>query len=178
MKSMKNEWLFIETYWLRQFGSFQSTEKRMIKITKWIKLILQTYDSDKQVPDSASTATAVFCGVKTNYGVSGVDANVQRGNCEASLNQDNHLSSILSWAQEAGKDTGNTEGFLSLTTLEFCQLNLPHATICSTINWMYSESRIRDDHQNHSCNTISSVRSHSWPKMGMRECDASECRKV
>lgn len=61
---------------------------------------------DKQVPDSASTATAIFCGVKTNNKVSGVDANVRLEDCEASLNEDYHLDSIIAWGQAAGKDTG------------------------------------------------------------------------
>ncbi|XP_053974950.1 alkaline phosphatase-like [Hylaeus volcanicus] len=68
--------------------------------------ILKTYNVNKQVPDSASTATALFSGVKTNYEVVGVDANVSLGNCTASLDTDNHVESIVSWAQAAGKDTG------------------------------------------------------------------------
>ncbi|XP_066997238.1 alkaline phosphatase, tissue-nonspecific isozyme [Anabrus simplex] len=68
--------------------------------------MLKTYCSDKQVPDSASTATALLCGVKTNYRVAGVDANVKRHDCEASLNPKFWTQSILQWAQEAGKDTG------------------------------------------------------------------------
>ncbi|XP_076390457.1 alkaline phosphatase, tissue-nonspecific isozyme isoform X2 [Megachile rotundata] len=68
--------------------------------------ILKTYNVNKQVPDSASTATALFGGVKTNYEVVGVDANVPLNDCEASLNTDHHVDSIVSWAQAAGKDTG------------------------------------------------------------------------
>ncbi|XP_017759952.1 PREDICTED: alkaline phosphatase-like [Eufriesea mexicana] len=68
--------------------------------------ILKTYNTNKQVPDSASTATAMFSGVKTNYEVVGVDANVPLGNCTASLNTRHHVDSIVSWAQAAGKDTG------------------------------------------------------------------------
>ncbi|XP_076182344.1 alkaline phosphatase, tissue-nonspecific isozyme isoform X2 [Ptiloglossa arizonensis] len=68
--------------------------------------ILKTYNVDKQVPDSASTATALFGGVKTNHEVVGVNANVPLGDCNASLNTDNHVDSIVSWAQAAGKDTG------------------------------------------------------------------------
>ncbi|XP_012261446.2 alkaline phosphatase-like [Athalia rosae] len=68
--------------------------------------LLKTYDSDKQVPDSASTATAIFCGVKTNNYVAGVDANVKFADCEASLKKENHLDSIIAWGQQAGKDTG------------------------------------------------------------------------
>ncbi|EZA61510.1 Alkaline phosphatase, tissue-nonspecific isozyme [Ooceraea biroi] len=68
--------------------------------------ILKTYNTDKQVPDSASTATALFGGVKTNCKVIGVDANVQLGDCEASLNRSNHVDSFITWAQAAGKATG------------------------------------------------------------------------
>ncbi|XP_011148617.1 alkaline phosphatase isoform X1 [Harpegnathos saltator] len=68
--------------------------------------ILKTYNTNKQVPDSASTATALFGGVKTNYEVVGVDAHVQLGDCEASLNADYHVDSFIAWAQAAGKATG------------------------------------------------------------------------
>lgn len=68
--------------------------------------ILKTYNVDKQVPDSASTATALFCGVKTNYEVVGVDANVRLGDCRASLNVNYHVDSFLAWAQAADKATG------------------------------------------------------------------------
>lgn len=66
----------------------------------------QTYNVNKQVPDSASTATALFGGVKTNYEVVGVDGNVPLGDCPASLDTDHHVDSIVSWAQAVGKDTG------------------------------------------------------------------------
>jgi len=58
------------------------------------------------VPDSASTATALFGGVKTNYEVVGVDANVQLEDCEASLNENFHVDSFIAWAQASGKATG------------------------------------------------------------------------
>lgn len=58
------------------------------------------------VPDSASTATALFSGVKTNYKVIGVDNNVALDDCDSSLNPDFHTKSIIEWAQESGKDTG------------------------------------------------------------------------
>ncbi|KOC68544.1 Alkaline phosphatase, tissue-nonspecific isozyme [Habropoda laboriosa] len=68
--------------------------------------ILKTYNTNKQVPDSASTATALFCGVKTNYEVVGVNKNVALNDCNASLNIDYHVDSVLTWAQAANKDTG------------------------------------------------------------------------
>ncbi|EGI62845.1 PREDICTED: alkaline phosphatase, tissue-nonspecific isozyme isoform X2 [Acromyrmex echinatior] len=68
--------------------------------------ILKTYTTNQQVPDSASSATALFGGVKTNYEVVGVDVNVELNNCEASLNANYHVDSFIAWAQAAGKVTG------------------------------------------------------------------------
>ncbi|XP_050718083.1 alkaline phosphatase-like isoform X2 [Eriocheir sinensis] len=68
--------------------------------------LLKTYNVDKQVPDSAGTATAFLCGIKTNYYVIGLDSSVPLGDCKASRNPTARTPSILQWAQEAGKDTG------------------------------------------------------------------------
>ncbi|KAI8043046.1 alkaline phosphatase [Drosophila gunungcola] len=68
--------------------------------------LLKTYCADKQVPDSFSTATALFGGVKVNYETGGVDANVPLGNCAASLQEDHHVQTILKWAQVDGMRTG------------------------------------------------------------------------
>lgn len=58
------------------------------------------------VPDSASTATSMFSGVKVNSKTGGVDASVKRGDCMAANNTKSHLSTIMKWAQAAGKATG------------------------------------------------------------------------
>ncbi|XP_037952656.1 alkaline phosphatase 4-like [Teleopsis dalmanni] len=63
--------------------------------------LAKTYNVDKQVPDSAGTATAMFCGVKTDYGAIGMDATRDPLN-----NATGKLTSILDWAQAAGKRTG------------------------------------------------------------------------
>ncbi|XP_026477992.1 LOW QUALITY PROTEIN: alkaline phosphatase, tissue-nonspecific isozyme-like [Ctenocephalides felis] len=68
--------------------------------------LLKTYCVNKQVPDSASTATALFCGSKTNYETSGVDANVELKDCPASMKPQSRLESIIGWAQRTGKSTG------------------------------------------------------------------------
>lgn len=68
--------------------------------------LLKTYCADKQVPDSASTATALFCGVKTNLHTTGVAATVRVDDCEASLQGRHQVDSVLAWAQGAGKHTG------------------------------------------------------------------------
>lgn len=64
----------------------------------------KTYCVDKQVADSACTATAYLSGVKNNYGTINVNANVERSQCEAS--EDDFVYSIAKWAQEASKATG------------------------------------------------------------------------
>lgn len=66
----------------------------------------KTYCVNRQVSDSACTATAYLSGVKANYGTIGVDANVQRFDCEAELDSKFHPTSIAKWAQDAGKATG------------------------------------------------------------------------
>ncbi|KAJ3654346.1 hypothetical protein Zmor_013539 [Zophobas morio] len=68
--------------------------------------ILKTYNADKLVPDSASTATALFSGIKTNYKTSGVDSSVKLNDCEASLKPEARIDGLIKWAQDAGKSTG------------------------------------------------------------------------
>ncbi|XP_017025008.1 membrane-bound alkaline phosphatase [Drosophila kikkawai] len=66
----------------------------------------RTYCSNAQVPDSACTATAYLCGVKTNIVALGVTAAVNFNNCSGSEDPANRLTSIAEWAQNAGKSTG------------------------------------------------------------------------
>lgn len=68
--------------------------------------LMKTYCVDKQVPDSASAATALFCGVKGNMKTAGVDARVKQEDCEASLSEESKVDSVVDWAQRAGKHTG------------------------------------------------------------------------
>lgn len=66
----------------------------------------KTYCVNRQVADSACTATAYLGGVKGNYGTIGVNANVPRYDCYAGQNPAYWVDSIAKWAQDAGKDTG------------------------------------------------------------------------
>lgn len=68
--------------------------------------LMKTYNLDKQVPDSAGTATAFLSGVKANYYTLGVNGKVKLNDCKASLEDDNRVQTILEWAQEADKETG------------------------------------------------------------------------
>ncbi|XP_001361725.2 membrane-bound alkaline phosphatase [Drosophila pseudoobscura] len=66
----------------------------------------KTYCVNRQVADSACTATAYLGGVKGNYGTIGVNANVARYSCDGAAMEENQVESIAQWAQEAGKDAG------------------------------------------------------------------------
>lgn len=66
----------------------------------------KTFCVDKQTADSACSATAYLCGVKANYATVGVNGRVRHNECESSLNENNHVDSIMKWAQVAGKSSG------------------------------------------------------------------------
>ncbi|XP_055599309.1 alkaline phosphatase-like [Uranotaenia lowii] len=65
----------------------------------------KTYCVDRQVADSACTATAYLSGVKTNYGMINVSPSVPRYNCNYNRTEA-EFHGLLQWAQEAGKATG------------------------------------------------------------------------
>ncbi|XP_071535264.1 alkaline phosphatase-like [Panulirus ornatus] len=68
--------------------------------------LIKTYALDQQIPDSAATATAFFTGSKANKFTLGLDSSVFQDQCMASLNPSTWQTSVLTWAQKAGKHTG------------------------------------------------------------------------
>ncbi|XP_030646976.1 intestinal-type alkaline phosphatase-like [Chanos chanos] len=64
----------------------------------------KTYNVDRQMPDSAATATAYHCGVKANYGTLGVSAAARRYQCSSV--KGNEVKSVLHRARMAGKSVG------------------------------------------------------------------------
>ncbi|XP_063162376.1 intestinal-type alkaline phosphatase 1-like [Candoia aspera] len=64
----------------------------------------KTYNVDRQVPDSAGTATAYLCGVKGNFQTIGVSAAARFNQCKTTAG--NEVSSVLKRAQLAGKSVG------------------------------------------------------------------------
>ena len=66
----------------------------------------QTYNIDRQVPDSAGTATAFLCGVKANYETLGVNAHVKASDTNCDAIKSNSVNSILKWAIDSGKSAG------------------------------------------------------------------------
>uniref|UniRef100_A0A453Z282 Alkaline phosphatase n=3 Tax=Anopheles merus TaxID=30066 RepID=A0A453Z282_ANOME len=67
--------------------------------------LAKTYCVNRQVADSACTATAYLSGVKINYGMLNVAASVKRSSCEYDRNA-TEFKGLLEWAQQAGKATG------------------------------------------------------------------------
>ncbi|CAL7937305.1 unnamed protein product [Xylocopa violacea] len=66
----------------------------------------KTYNTDKQVPDSAGTATAIFSGVKCRYRVLGLDTKASYDHCDKRIDQTSKVTTIADWAQQSGMDTG------------------------------------------------------------------------
>ncbi|XP_023173299.2 alkaline phosphatase isoform X2 [Drosophila hydei] len=66
----------------------------------------KTYCVDKQVSDSAATASAYLSGIKANYMTIGVSADVKFNDCGAAKLPKNHLSSIAAWAMRGRKSAG------------------------------------------------------------------------
>ncbi|CAL1571223.1 unnamed protein product [Knipowitschia caucasica] len=66
--------------------------------------MIKTYSVDFQIPDSAATATAYLCGVKTNLNTLGVNAAARNGVCKSQ--KGNEVTSILKWAKDAKKSVG------------------------------------------------------------------------
>ena len=69
-------------------------------------LIFQTFNVNQQTPDSASTASAIYSGIKTIHDTMGYDSSIVHSNATSMLTA-KKVTNIFSWAQDAGKDTGN-----------------------------------------------------------------------
>jgi len=89
--------------------------------------LAKTYAVDTQVPDSASTMTAMVTGVKTDRGIISISEDVVRGKCGTQAG--NELISALDLAELAGLSTG-----IVTTT------RITHATPAAT----YAKSADRD----------------------------------
>lgn len=84
---------------------YSGDEKNLLSFERFPHFGLsKTYCLNRQVPDSACTATAFATGVKANYNTLGVNGNVFTSNC--TVNEEDYVYSIMKWAQDAGKGTG------------------------------------------------------------------------
>ena len=99
----------------------------MITFMSLFPLSLQTYNTDRQVPDSAGTATAIFSGVKTRIGLLGVDHTVAKNACDAEAMERAKVKSMLHWAVEQGKETG--EGYVINRLFFIVHTNTVHVSV-------------------------------------------------
>ena len=66
-------------------------------------IILQTHCADAIVADSASTASAIWSGIKANEGTIGYNENVRRQDCPDDEHENNKVKTILDNCMEQGK---------------------------------------------------------------------------
>ncbi|XP_037704611.1 intestinal-type alkaline phosphatase [Choloepus didactylus] len=106
----------------------------------------KTYNVDRQVPDSAGTATAYLCGVKGNYQTIGLSAAARVGQCNTT--HGNEVTSVMSRAKKAGKSVG-------LVTTTRVQHASPAGTYAHVANrnW-YSDADMPTAALNESCQDI------------------------
>ena len=74
-------------------------------------LSIQTYDINYQVPDSAATASSMYSGVKTIGYSMGFDSSIDHFDPSSALDAQ-EVTTIFTWAQDAGKSTGMVWHFL------------------------------------------------------------------
>ncbi|NXP80886.1 PPBI phosphatase, partial [Ramphastos sulfuratus] len=106
----------------------------------------KTYNVDRQVPDSAGTATAYLCGVKGNYQTVGVSAAARYQQCNTTTG--NEVTSVLERAYKAGKAVG-------IVTTTRVQHASPSGTYAHVVNrnW-YSDADMPQEARNEGCKDI------------------------
>ncbi|XP_047629722.1 intestinal-type alkaline phosphatase-like [Phacochoerus africanus] len=107
----------------------------------------KTYNVDRQVPDSAGTATAFLCGVKANMKTIGVSAAAHYNQCNTT--HGNEVISVMNRAKKAGKSVG-------VVTTTRVQHASPAGTYAHTVNrnW-YSDADLPAEAKKNGCQDIS-----------------------
>ncbi|NXA93257.1 PPBI phosphatase, partial [Melanocharis versteri] len=106
----------------------------------------KTYNVDRQVPDSAGTATAYLCGVKGNYQTVGLSAAARHSQCNTTAG--NEVISVLERARKAGKAVG-------IVTSTRVQHASPSGTYAHVVNrnW-YADASMPQDARLQGCKDI------------------------
>ncbi|NXO69560.1 PPBI phosphatase, partial [Phainopepla nitens] len=106
----------------------------------------KTYNVDRQVPDSAGTATAYLCGVKGNYQTVGLSAAARYSQCKTTAG--NEVISVLERARKAGKAVG-------IVTSTRVQHASPSGTYAHVVNreW-YADASMPQDARLQGCTDI------------------------
>ncbi|OWK12973.1 ALPI, partial [Cervus elaphus hippelaphus] len=106
----------------------------------------QTYNVDRDVPDSAGTSTAYLCGVKTRMKVIGVSAAARYNQCNTTCG--NEVTSVMNRAKKAGKSVG-------VVTTTRVQHASPAGAYAHTVNrnW-YSDAQMSAGAKKEGCQDI------------------------
>ncbi|NXP83540.1 PPBI phosphatase, partial [Passerina amoena] len=106
----------------------------------------KTYNVDRQVPDSAGTATAYLCGVKGNYQTIGVSAAARHSQCSTTFG--NEVISVMERARKAGKAVG-------IVTTTRVQHASPSGTYAHVVdrNW-YADASMPQEARQQGCKDI------------------------
>ncbi|NXV19875.1 PPBI phosphatase, partial [Cepphus grylle] len=106
----------------------------------------KTYNVDRQVPDSAGTATAYLCGVKGNYQTIGLSAAARHSQCNTT--KGNEVISVLERARKEGKAVG-------IVTTTRVQHASPSGTYAHVVNrnW-YADTSMPKDARREGCKDI------------------------
>ncbi|XP_071775723.2 alkaline phosphatase-like [Centroberyx gerrardi] len=117
--------------------------------------LVKTYCTDVQVPDSACTATAFLCGVKTNKFLAGLSAQAVHDQCNTT--KGNEVTSILRWATDAGKSVG-------LVTTTRVQHATPAASYGHVVTrWWYADSSMSAEARQQGCTDLAYQLVHNIP---------------
>ncbi|XP_009557593.2 intestinal-type alkaline phosphatase isoform X1 [Cuculus canorus] len=106
----------------------------------------KTYNVDRQVPDSAGTATAYLCGVKGNYKTVGLSAAARYEQCKTTMG--NEVISVLERARKAGKAVG----IVTTTRVQHASPSGAYAHVVSR-DW-YGDASMPLDARNEGCKDI------------------------
>uniref|UniRef100_A0A663E1F2 Alkaline phosphatase n=1 Tax=Aquila chrysaetos chrysaetos TaxID=223781 RepID=A0A663E1F2_AQUCH len=121
----------------------------------------KTYNVDRQVPDSAGTATAYLCGVKGNYQTVGLSAAARHSQCNTTAG--NEVVSVLERARKAGKAVG-------IVTTTRVQHASPSGTYAHVVNrnW-YADASMPADARQQGCKDI------AWQLVHNVDINVSTC---
>ncbi|NXS05582.1 PPBI phosphatase, partial [Oxylabes madagascariensis] len=106
----------------------------------------KTYNVDRQVPDSAGTATAYLCGVKGNYQTVGLSAAARHSQCSTTAG--NEVISVLERARKAGKAVG----IVTTTRVQHASPSGNYAHVVNR-NW-YADASMPQDARLQGCKDI------------------------
>lgn len=101
--------------------------------------LVKPYCVDRQVPDSACTATAFLGGIKNNYRGIGVTANVTSAQCNFS--EEDVVYSIVKWAQDEGKATGVVTTTRITHATPACKFKVPINVFCTPLLASYPKKK-------------------------------------